>query len=39
MDIHPAARRHGVRDNATELAIHAMNMRSEYRPLLPGTER
>jgi hypothetical protein len=25
-----------VRDDGTELAIHAMRMRSKYRPLLPG---
>ena len=78
MDIHPAARRHGVadedirhatanavtadeqdddtklylgpardasmlevvtimRDDGTELAIHAMGMRPKYRPLLPGS--
>ena len=80
MDIHPAARRHGladedikhaaanaitvddqeddtrlylgparsgailevvtvVRDDRTELAIHAMNIRRRYRRLLPGNDR
>jgi len=27
-----------VRDDGTELAIHAMKMRPKYRPLLPSTE-
>lgn len=26
-----------VRDDGTELAIHAMKMRSKYKPLLPGS--
>ena len=46
VDIHPSARKHGiadadiehatVRDDGSELAIHAMAMRPKQQRLLPG---